>query len=370
MLDLVNKDFSDAEKVDILLDTWDREGEPRHQQRISSLIDKADFNKSVRATSDYSVGLGMQITTMFRRHTLLAVRDPMLYTGRTVTFLFCTVFFAIIYIKARERTQDQILPRMFFNMFILGVPSCLCVVAVYAYNIEFNAIKREVKNGMVSPVSYLLTNTLLTIPFMFLFGISALGVSAYGMLNYNADRFGSLLLIYASYMFCFESIAQILSVAFENPLIGMLGYMGAWFNAFLFCGLFIKLTSIVWPFQVFAYILPLKYAVQAMIYQEFIDTTFEGAALCDPSSSGCQSHSGDTGTEDGWICSGSEECWGRTGRQILDSVHPMLDVINPNVITAENIGILLALAMAAKIGYVVLMTLRCNAITTITEERK
>ncbi|KAJ1391302.1 ABC-2 type transporter-domain-containing protein [Ochromonadaceae sp. CCMP2298] len=311
----------------------------------------------------------MQVMTMFRRHTLLAFRDPMLYTGRTVTFLFCTVFFAIIYIKARERTQEQILERMFFVMWIFGVPSCLSVVAVYAYNIEFHAIKREVKNGMVSPLSYLLTNTLLTIPFMFIFGISALGVSAYGMLNYNVDRFGSVLLIFASYMFCFESYAQILSVTFENPLIGMLGYMGIWFNAFLFNGFYITLTSIIWPFQVFAYILPLGYGTQAMIYQEFIDTVFEGAVACDPSSSGCLSHSGDTGTEDGWKCSGSE-CWGRTGRQILESVHYLLFIVDADVNTAENVGIILALAVAAKIGYVLLMILRCNAITTITEDKK
>mmetsp|Transcript_14704 Transcript_14704/g.32159 ORF Transcript_14704/g.32159 Transcript_14704/m.32159 type:complete len:649 (-) Transcript_14704:1948-3894(-) len=372
MLDLVNKDFSDAEKVDILLDTWDREGEPRHQQRISSLIDKADFNKSVRATSDYSVGLGMQITTMFRRHTLLAVRDPMLYTGRTVTFLFCTVFFAIIYIKARERTQDQILPRMFFNMFILGVPSCLCVVAVYAYNIEFNAIKREVKNGMVSPVSYLLTNTLLTIPVVFIFALFGIAIGAYGMLAFNGERFGQVLLIYALQMFAYESIAQLFAVATDNFLLGMMNFMNIWFCSFLFSGLFVKLENITWPFRIFAYILPLRYAAESIVYQEFNYQNWNNAHLCDPSSSteDCNTYGG-SGANAGWYCDADiEPCMGSSGQQVLQSLAARFYTYTKNDNTNLNMALLLAIAVGAKIGYVVIMTIKCNAVTKITDSVK
>jgi hypothetical protein len=146
--------------------------------------------------------------------------------------------------------------------------------------------------------------------------------------------------------------------------------MSMWFSSFLFSGLFLVLPDIVWPFQVFAYIFPLRYGLQAMVFAEFFGSTFEGAALCDPSTIGCQSH-GDTGVNDGWICSSTStaECYGRTGDQILQSMHPLFYVIDSDINVGENIAILLALAVAAKIGYVLLMTLRCNSITTISEKK-
>ena len=45
--------------------------------------------------------------TLFRRHGLLVFRDPTLYVARAVMFLNACIFFGIIYIKSREREQDQ-----------------------------------------------------------------------------------------------------------------------------------------------------------------------------------------------------------------------------------------------------------------------
>jgi hypothetical protein len=114
---------------------------------------------------------------------------------------------------------------MWYVIWIIGCPSCMGVVAVYAYNTEFVSIKREVKNGMVSPLSYLLTNTLLTIPVMFVFALFGTGIGAYAMINFNGDRFGQVMLLYALQMFAYESLAQLLSVAMDNPLMGMLSFM-------------------------------------------------------------------------------------------------------------------------------------------------
>mmetsp|Transcript_27081 Transcript_27081/g.45361 ORF Transcript_27081/g.45361 Transcript_27081/m.45361 type:complete len:213 (+) Transcript_27081:3-641(+) len=206
---------------------------------------------------------------------------------------------------------------------------------------------------------------------MFLFAIAGTGISAYAIMNYNGDRFGDVMITYAVVMFCFESISQALSVSFENPLLGMLGFMNFWFGSFLFSGMFITIEDIVWPFQVFAYILPLRYGIQTMVYHEFIAVDFKGAALCTPGSSAtCLSHSGDTGTNEGWACSdGSTDergCVGKSGWQILDTMHNSFDVVESDIDSLINLVIILAIAVVAKICYVLLMAKKANAITQIT----
>jgi len=51
-----------------------------------------------------------------------------------VMFLNACIFFAIIYVKCRDRVQDQVLARVWLCLWHLGVPTNLAVVAVYAYN--------------------------------------------------------------------------------------------------------------------------------------------------------------------------------------------------------------------------------------------
>ena len=368
MLDLVNKDFSDADQVNNVLSAWQEHGLTEHQQRIEDITDAFDDKRTTKG-HEYSVSLFSQICTMFHRHALLALRDPTLYSGRIIMFLISTIFFAIIYVKARARNQEQALQRMWFVIWLISVPSNMGVIAVYAYNNEFNAIKREVKNGMISPVSYLLANSVLLIPVMFLLAASALSVAGYGIIDFNGERYGEMLLIYACLMYAFESLAQMLSVSFSNPLMGMLNFMQLWFSSFLFSGMFIKITDIVWPFRVFSYILPFRYAAQSLVYQEFIAKPFRGAELCDPADTGCLSLSGDTGVNDGWQCPGLSDdavCYGREGWQVLDTVGQSYEIISSDNTTWMNVGILLAISAVARIIYVVLMLHKSNQASTIT----
>jgi len=49
-----------------------------------------------------------------------AVRDPTLYIGRMVMFLNMCVFFAIIYVKCRDRVQTQVLARVWLCLWHLA----------------------------------------------------------------------------------------------------------------------------------------------------------------------------------------------------------------------------------------------------------
>lgn len=349
LLDIVNTDFTDEVQVLKILDDWTVIGKPAHDQRIAAILNSMEKAPVSTGVVVSETNLFRQTLIMLKRHSALAFRDPMVYTGRMVLFFFATIFFGIIYVHARVRNQDQALQHNWFMVWCCGVPSNMGVVAVYIFNTEFYAIKKEVKNGMVSSIPYLIANSLIQIPAMFLFGLAVLPVAAYGIMAYQGAHFGQMWLIYSLTMYSFESIAQLLGVSFANPLLGMLQYVNLWFASFLFCGLFLPISDIIWPFRIFSYIMPYRYSFQAFAYQEFHGTTFAGAKPCTY-----------TGTDDclpdGYICdSGVETCYGYTGDQVLASINKTFQVINGNDNFGIYIGVLIAIAVCCKMFFIVMM---------------
>jgi hypothetical protein len=47
----------------------------------------------------------------------------------------------------------------------------------------------------------------------------------------------------------YERIAQLLSISFDNPLMGMLMFLNTWFASFLFNGILVAADDVVWPFR-------------------------------------------------------------------------------------------------------------------------
>jgi ABC-type multidrug transport system ATPase subunit len=332
MVDLVNGDFNEMAVVDGVLAAWAQRTETPAlpPALVPALLGLApsEYKGDIEAQGEGEgeegeelprCALGRQVVVLLDRHFTLAIRDPMLYLGRMIIFLVATLFFAIIYVKARETTQDQVINRMWYIMWCIGMPANMGVIAVYAYNQEFLSIQREARIGMVMPSAYLIATTMLQIPVMLLFAIFGVTVGGYGVLAMELSHYGDILLVYALCMASFEAFAMVFSVASVNPLIGMLNFVQIWFAAFLFCGLMIPIDNVVWPFKLFGYIMPLKYCLRILLYNEFIDQDWKGAELCDPQSdANCFSVSDKQGPTDGWTCGSlSEACYGKEGWQVI-----------------------------------------------------
>jgi hypothetical protein len=54
----------------------------------------------------------------------------------------------------------QVTNRMFLAVWFTGVPTSMGAIAVFALNLDFLAIRREIKNGSFSPWSYIVSNAL------------------------------------------------------------------------------------------------------------------------------------------------------------------------------------------------------------------
>jgi hypothetical protein len=82
------------------------------------------------------------------------------------------------------------------------------VVAVYALNDEFKSVVREVKNGMVSPLTYVVAKSLLVLPIMVIFALFALVLPAYVIMDFPWDTFGLAVAIWSSCIFAHECLAE------------------------------------------------------------------------------------------------------------------------------------------------------------------
>ena len=347
MLNVVNSEFSDPAQVDRILD--------KYQPNDSGCNHTGPLNDM----SGQGTSLLQQTMTLVRRHWTITYRDPSMYVGRMAMFLFACIFFAVIYIEARDRSQEQVGSRMWLVLWFLGVPSSLGVVATYVYNEEFFAIKREVKNGLLSPYAYLLANLVIQIPFMVVLSLFALAIPAYGMVSWYGPNFIQVVLMYSLTLWSFESAAQLFSITFENPLMGMLTYMNIWFAGFLFCGIMVREEDVIWPFRAMSYVTYLKWSIKNIIYLDFIDAKWTGAVddASDPRGFSC----GDLP---------AQTCFGRTGKEVLSTLKFQYGAIEAEDHLLKNAMILFAIGCAYKLFYVALFVVKSKAAKTINKPKK
>ena len=354
ILEIINSDFGDGTKkseVESVLAAWG-----------ASAVEHPTYESGpLPSQGCCTTTFLQQIWVHLRRQTLLSWRDPTLYISRIVIFLMACIFFAWVYADARNRNQGQIINRLFLCMWITAVPTCMGVIAVFALNQEFVEIKREIKDGMYSPLAYIISNTFVQLPFMVLLALAALGVGPYGISIFHPPNFGLMLLIFSVTLWTFESMAQLLSVLFRNPLIGMLIFICLWFCSFLFSGLFITEGSMQWPLKVFMYILPLRWSLALMVKTEFRDATFDGATLLStPSAAGFDYTCGDASNEPGFIC------YGRTGEQVLRSLSHSFTPYEPSDTFQRDILITFGIGAVCKVLYTVLVYARTGSGTQPT----
>lgn len=139
---------------------------------------------------------------------------------------------------------------MFLIMWLVGVPTSLGVAVVFVSNQEFNAIKKEVRNGMCSTIPYVAAKSLLDLPLMIIMAICAVSIGGYAMLDFYAPHYVIYIILYAMTLYSFECVAHCMAVMLDNPLLGMLFYMNVWFCAFLFAGVMVPDDQVIWPLKV------------------------------------------------------------------------------------------------------------------------
>jgi hypothetical protein len=219
-----------------------------------------------------------------------------------------------------------------FSRFLVGV------VAVYVLNDEFKSIQREAKNGMSRASTYLIAKAVLVLPILFLFGLLSLIIPSMVIQDIPWSALGPSMMLHASLMFVFESVAEMLSVALDNPILGMLGHVAFWFAGFLFGGFLIPVRDLYMPFELFFYVMPFGYYVRSIMYV--------------------------TITETDWVRGDN-----RTSAEVLDHLEGAYAVVHGEDTVWQDIITLFGIGLFWKLVYVVLFMIKTQKVATISTPR-
>jgi ABC-type multidrug transport system ATPase subunit len=343
LLDAVNADFTEPDVVARVVQAWGANFAPLNSTGTAQV----DPKSKRKATSS----LCHQISVLLQRTVVLAMRDPTAYISRLVVCLFACCFFSLVYLKSRERTQDQVMNRMWLIVWHLGVPAQMSVAMCLGQNIEFASVRREVKAGMYNFSAYFIAQFLFQIPYLLLLSSFCISVSGYAIGNWNIDGFLPSVFVHALFMLTFECVAQFHAVQFSHPLLGMLGVVNFWFASFLFGGILVPLEDVIWPLRALGYISPINYGIKALMNLELKGTTWSGAEL-------------QSGSVRGFYCPGNPvACFGVTGDQILATMSALAAGVPQNVkVESELLQdciSLLAIAALFKIAFYVVALMKC-----------
>jgi len=334
LLDLINSDITPVEEVDKILDTWQQEKTTSHNNNDVLALKSAAVAKSGSIWHETKV--------MMHRHGLLVVRDPVLYIGRAVIQLVFLSFMGFMFWDTRERLQEFALSRLYLVLMYLLGSSIIAVVVPKLLNEEYKVLLKEVRNGMVSPLSYLVSKSILEVPMMFIFALAAIGIPNYVISDFYISNFGTFFMLAVSQLYAWEAIAHACAVAAEDSNICTNIFTVVWFLAAAASGLHFKEEEFVWPFRLFYYILPDAYALRSMWYVENKDTTWETCGLT------------------------TRICWGMDGKTVINNVGLLYPASIYEDTIANDLWAMLAIAVGFKVVYSALLCYRVFRVSTIT----
>eukprot|EP00928_Gymnodinium_smaydae_P012432 TRINITY_DN14508_c0_g3_i1.p1 TRINITY_DN14508_c0_g3~~TRINITY_DN14508_c0_g3_i1.p1 ORF type:complete len:666 (-),score=125.47 TRINITY_DN14508_c0_g3_i1:59-2008(-) len=342
-IELINSEFKGREEVDRIVNKWGN----RHAKDYAGTLEPLPRGIQLKGRQ--------QFCTILSRQLLLSVRDPTLYLGRMAAFLIANTFFAIVYWKARPREQDYVHPRMFLLGWFVSVPTMLSIICVFAANEEFNMVRKEIKNGLVKTGSFLTASSIVTLPYMVLLALFAFVLPCM-LSRMNFTYFPSTIALFSTTLWSYECIAQCMGAVFKGANLGMLAALGVWFMSFLFMGTFLQESLIIWPFKALVKMFPLKWTGQALFWNEFYGTEWEGAIETDLSPVG-------------FFCPDVPmmKCSGATGEQVLKTLSWQFSNVTPEDTRLQSALIVFSIGLFFKVIQIATVIAKSRAVRVIKE---
>lgn len=283
LLELTNPDFVEAEMVDRIVDAWTP---PEWELPCGQVAAEPVPRRSPL----------VQTAILSRRLALITMRDPTLYAGRWIFAIVGNALFSVVYIGARDRTQNEMLNRIWLFSWAMGGVAFLSVIVIAVYFSEFHIWQKERHNDMYRSPSYLASRLLVTVPASFVMSFCAfLPVAALVGLHWAGAP--GILLANALLVMWSEFLAELLAATCPHYLLGMAAYILINFLTFLMAGNVVSIGGCTAAVRWLAYVNPWFYCIRAMVSFDFLGTAWDGfgvrGELCGPSPEGCFGSSGE-----------------------------------------------------------------------------
>jgi ABC-type multidrug transport system permease subunit len=180
-------------------------------------------------------------------------------------------------------TQSEVQDRFSVHFFAAAFLCSMTIAVIPAFIEEKNVFDRERRNASYGVLSYVLSNTLMSLPFVLLLAV-VFTIIAYPMigLHRGADKWSKFLLTLFLALYCAESIVLFVSGVFPIFIVALalLAFLTGFF--LLVQGFFVAYENLpafwiwahYWSYQ--------SYAFENLVYNDFTGLTFS----CDRNSDG------------------------------------------------------------------------------------
>ena len=145
-------------------------------------------------------------------------REPLQSTGRMLLLIMVSIVYAVNYLESNNLKQEFIFPRLSFLMWTVGFAPMFAITSVYSTYHDFHTIRREIKDGMYSPIAYIIAHTLVQIPIIALLALCILVPGVYGINRVPWESFGVVFILTFVTIWAFESLGESAAVIFCTPM--------------------------------------------------------------------------------------------------------------------------------------------------------
>lgn len=272
-LDLINTDLDKngdiVHRTDDICKSWTTANE---RTRLSQAIQKSR-EASSSSMSHYEVARPSTWRVplvLLHRSWIKSYRDVMAYGIRIAMYLGLAILMGTVFLRF---DTEQIYVQPYINAIFFGgaFMSFMAVAYVPAFLEDLSTFKQERANGLVGPLSFMTSNFVIGLPF--LFGIALLfSVVAYWLTNFRADA--STFFVWVLWLFldlvAAESLVVFVSSIFDVFVVALA--ITAFANGLWMCvdGFLVPMNilNVFWKY-VFHYIDYQAYVFQGMMVNQF-----------------------------------------------------------------------------------------------------
>lgn len=280
ILDLINTDFqtSNIDIVNKLHRNWKRISSEKKPLGPVAFDDREVLSKPESKSRFFPV---YQAGFLLHRSFIKSYRDFLAYYVRIVMYLGLAIMMGTVWLRLKNQ-QDYIQPYINAIFFSGAFMSFMSVAYIPAYIEDFHSYKREHLNGLYGPFSFIISNFLISIPFLFLTTL------LFSVVTYFLCRFDQTATGFWKYvMWLFldlvaaESLTVLISTVFPVFVIALA--LTAFANGlWMSVGGFLvsqKVLNVFW-YYTFYWIDYQRYVFQGMMFNQFENTIYDCDANC------------------------------------------------------------------------------------------
>ncbi|KAJ6134776.1 hypothetical protein N7523_001098, partial [Penicillium sp. IBT 18751x] len=287
-LDLINTDLDkDGEivrRTEHICEEWANSAE---RTQLDETIQKSvqESNNDLAHYKSVKPSVWMPPAVLLRRSFIKSYRDIMAYGIRIAMYFGLAILMGTVFLRFSTE-QKYIQPFINAIFFSSAFMSFMAVAFVPAFLEDLNTFRQERANGLVGPLSFMVSNFIIGLPF--LFSITVLfSVIEYFMSNFRPS--GTGFFTWVAWLFldlvAAESLVVLVSSIFNVFVVALA--ITAFANGLWMCvdGFLVPTTilNVFWKY-VFHYIDYQAYVFQGMMVNEFKDRTYD----CDKAGNGYQ----------------------------------------------------------------------------------